>query len=255
MTQTHSPIGAAQKQFLRENGFLHLRGAIPTPILERALGTISHRLGEGIPAEELQTWRSQSFFPELKTHGALLDLFNQTPAIELVRELLGQTNVAPAKSCQLALRFPAPPGTNARPPYPHIDGVHSPHNGVPQGELHSFSALVGIFLTDVTRQNAGNFTVWPGSHRKMEAYFAQNGVDELLAEGKTPAIERGEPLQIEAKAGDCVIAHYQLLHGVAQNVAPFPRFATFFRIKHPEHETHKIQCLRNLWLEWPGLND
>jgi len=248
-----SSLSLEQKQSLRKNGFIHLENAIPQPLLNRALHTIYHRLGQGVPNEEIATWQSQSFFPDVKNTPPILDLINESGVLATLQDLIGEENVSPLKSAQLALRFPQPYGTEPRPVPPHIDGVHSKHNGVPQGTLQSFTALVGVFLTDVNSDFAGNFTVWPTSHTAMESYFQQHGIEELINEGKTPKLELQPPLQIKPKAGDVVIAHYQLLHGVAMNVAPNPRFAVFFRIRHPLHEENKLKCLTNLWHEWPGI--
>jgi ectoine hydroxylase-related dioxygenase (phytanoyl-CoA dioxygenase family) len=87
----------------------------------------------------------------------------------------------------------------------------------------------------------------------MESYFRENGIQELL-DGRMPKLDFGKPLQIKAKAGDAVIAHYQLLHGVTINIAPMPRYATFFRVTHPLHHENRLECLTNLWLEWPGVH-
>jgi ectoine hydroxylase-related dioxygenase (phytanoyl-CoA dioxygenase family) len=248
-------LTSQQKTDLIENGFLHLPGAVPTELVENAVQTINHRLGQGFPPEVLSTWKAQSYFPELQTEKVMTDVFNRSAVIPVLRELLGEGNVQEKQKVQLALRFPYPVGTKGGTPHPHIDGIYTPNNGVPQGTLGSFTALVGIFLTDVTRDFAGNLSVWPGSHRKMEKYFREHGIKDLLQEGHTPEIDYGPPLQIHAKAGDAIIAHYQLMHGVTMNVSPFPRYATFFRIKHPLHETNRLECLTNLWLEWPGVRD
>ena len=246
-------LTATQKADFRRDGFVHLPAAISTELVETALHAINYRLGQGVPTEELRTWQSQSFFPELQSQSVITDLFNASGLLEILRDLMGEGNVAPASGGQLALRFPREPNSEIRPPGSHIDGVHSPHNGVPKGTIASFSALVGVFLTDVNENNAGNFTVWPGSHLKMQDYFREHGTSIITDEGRTPPIEKGEPLQIKAKAGDAVLAHYQLLHGVAGNYAPRPRYATFFRVKHPDHNAHRIQCLSDLWREWPGM--
>lgn len=248
-------LSAQQKTDLVENGYLHLPGAVQAELVDRVVQTINHHLGQGFPAEELAKWSAQSFFPELQTEAVMTDLFNRSTVIGALRELLGEENVPEHQRVQLALRFPRPVGTPPQPPQPHIDGLHTPTNGVPKGTLGSFTALVGIFLTDVTRDYAGNFAVWPGSHRKMESYFREHGLKEVLNEGRTPQLDYGSPLQIHAKAGDAVIAHYQLLHGVTVNLAPFPRYATFFRITHPLHKENRLECLTNLWLEWPGVRD
>lgn len=248
-------LTAKQKSDFRRDGFLHLPGAVARPSVDNALHTIYHRLGQGVPAEELRTWQSQSFFPELQSQPVITDLFNDSIVLPALRYLMAEENVAPTKSGQLALRFPREPGAPIHAPGPHIDGVHSPHNGVPKGSIYSFSALVGVFLTDVDADNAGNFSVWPSSHLKMQDYFRQHGTAIITDEGRTPPIEIGEPLQIKAKAGDAVLAHYQLLHGVAGNYAPRPRFAAFFRVKHPQHDANRLECLTDLWREWPGMRE
>ena len=244
----------SQIQDFKRDGFLHLPAAIPAELIKCAVQTINYRVGQGVPTEKLRTWQSQSFFPELQTQSVVTDLFNASGVRENLQQLMGENNVAPAQSGQLALRFPREPGAPIHAPGAHIDGVHTPNNGVPKGEIYSFSALVGVFLSDVAAVDAGNFTVWPGSHIQMQDYFREHGIGVILDEGRTPPIEKGEPLQIKAKAGDAVLAHYQLLHGVAGNHAAWPRYATFFRIKHPDHAAHKMECLTDLWREWPGVS-
>lgn len=243
----------SQKTELLQNGFAHLPGAVAPAMIADAVQTINNRLGQGFDSSELQKWQSQSFFPDLQTQPVITDLFNASGVRDSLEDLLGPSNVAPAQSGQLALRFPQPVGTPPRAPGAHIDGLHTPNNGVPKGTLGSFTCLVGVFLTDVPCDNAGNFAVWPGSHLKMEAYFQENGIDALLNDGKMPRLDYGEAHQVQARAGDVVIAHYQLLHGITLNTAPFPRYATFFRVTHPLHHQQRLECLTNLWLEWPGL--
>src|SRR6185295_3360722 len=77
------------------------------------------------------------------------------------------------RSGQIALAFPQ--AGPAAPPYPHLDGLPTPTNGVPAGEVRSFTLLVGIVLSDVAAPGAGNLTVWPGSHRLYEAHFREPG--------------------------------------------------------------------------------
>lgn len=246
-------LTSQQKTDLVENGYLHLPGAVPTELIDRAVQTINNRLGQGFSAEDLPVWTARSFFPELQSDPVMTDLFNRSTVISVVRELLGEENVPEHQHVQLALRFPQPVGTAPKPPGPHIDGIPTSTNGVPRGTLASFTALVGIFLTDVNHDYAGNLSLWPGSHRKVESYFREHGLDEILNEGKMPKLDYGEPVQIKAKAGDAVIAHYQLLHGITINTVPQPRYAGFFRVAHPMHKENRLDCLTNLWLEWPGV--
>ena len=246
-------LSPTQIAHFKRDGYLHLPQIIPTPMWETALQTINHRIGQGVPEDQLQTWRAQSWFPEIARSPLICDLFNATGLRPTLQSLMGESNVHPIEGGQLALRFPQPPGAPLRPIGGHIDGIYTPTNGVPKGTLGSFSALVGVFLTDVCREDAGGFTVWPGSHTKMQDYFRQHGTDITTHEGKTPPIEQGEPRQLHVRAGDAVLAHYQLLHGVAPHHGPHPRFAVFFRVWHPEHKIHRLECLTDLWREWPGV--
>ncbi len=247
-------LSPTQIAAFKRDGYLHLPGAIPAEMVEAAVHAINYNIGQGLPADQLTKWSAQSFFPELARSQTIADLFNASGLRQTMQELMGKANVPAQTSGQLALRFPREPGAPVRALGPHIDGVYTPTNGVPEGTIASFSALVGAFLTDVQTENAGNFTVWPGSHEKMQDYFRAHGTDIITRQSKTPPIERGEPLQVKVRAGDAVIAHYQLLHSVAGNHAPRPRYTTFFRVKHPEHEAHKLECLCDLWREWPGVD-
>jgi ectoine hydroxylase-related dioxygenase (phytanoyl-CoA dioxygenase family) len=112
--------------------------------------------------------------------------------------------------------------------------------------------LVSVLLSDVPHENMGNFTVWPGSHRVLESYCREHGPERILTE--RPKLEMA-PQQIIGRKGDAVICHFQLGHGIAPNVSPHIRYALFFRMKHPAHESRKAETLSNMWLEWPGVHD
>lgn len=42
------------------------------------------------------------------------------------------------------------------------------------GKISTFTALLGVQLSDLTQEDGGNFIVWPGSHRLYEDYFGRN---------------------------------------------------------------------------------
>ena len=138
-------------------------------------------------------------------------------------------------------------------PTPHLDGMYSPTNGVPKGQIQNFTALAGVFLSDLPGPNAGNFTVWPGTHRIYEAYFRERGPQALL-EGM-PAVPLPEPVQITARAGDAILCHYQLAHAANGNASPHIRYACFFRLSRVAHETAHGECMTDIWREWDGMRD
>ncbi|MGW0228846.1 phytanoyl-CoA dioxygenase family protein [Actinopolymorpha singaporensis] len=245
-------LTTAHKQALYGDGFVRLPGIVPSGLVNAALRAINGSLGsEGIHPDELVTFRSRSYCPELQTSQAITDLLHRSPLWEVAESAIGEGAIAPVNAGQIALRFPTP-GT-PHDPHAHIDGMYSPHNGVPKGTIANFTALVGVFLSDVPTSYAGNFTVWPGSHRQYEGYFREHGPDSLL--NGMPDVKVAEPEQVTARAGDAVLAHYQLGHGIAGNASPHIRYAIFFRLSHVDHQSVRWECMTDIWREWAGMRD
>ena len=246
-------LSIIQKREMYENGFVRIPGAIPQAMVREALRAINFSLvSEGIPPEKLPTFHAQSFCPELRESGVIVDLFNKTPVVDCVESLLGPGMVRPAGQGQMALRFPGyadPPKVHS----PHIDGTYSPTNGVPAGTVAHFNLLAAVFLSDVPAPFCGNFAVWPGTHRKFEKHFQENDPAKL-AQG-LPKIDMPEPTQVMAQAGDVVLAHYLLAHSVAPNISPNIRYAVFFRVHHRDHSRENFLPMTNMWGHWPGMRD
>jgi hypothetical protein len=240
-------LDAEQQRALIDDGYLILPGAVPQARIDRALKAINNSLGEqGMDKGRLWTFRAQTFCPELVAADAILDLYRDTPLEALAQAAIGPGAVPRPTSGQIALRFPQ--DAEPRDPHPHIDGVPSPLNGVPAGKVLHFTALAGVFLSDVTGPFQGNFTVWPGTHRALAERFASQGTGELLQ--GFPAIPMPAPLQLTARAGDGILAHYQLAHAAAHNVAPHVRYAVFFRLAHQNHDPSSPQSMVDIWREW-----
>ncbi len=239
-----------QKQAIYEQGYVVVPGVIPRVMIDAALRAINHSVGEGMSAEEMTTFRAQSYCRELQTAPVITDLLNKTPAWSLAESAIGEGAIKPVRGAQIALRFPTlqdPPP----PPHPHLDGMYTPTNGVPEGTIQNFTMLLGVVLSDVSKPYAGNLTVWPGTHRIYEHYFQQHGWQSLLK--GMPPVALPEPQQLMAQAGDVVLCHYQLAHGITANISPNIRYAIYFRLHHVEHETYGKQTMTDIWLEWPGM--
>jgi len=242
-------LNSEQQEALLRDGYATVPGVVPAAPLAAALRAINHSLGQGLPPADLPVYRSRSFCPELQRSPVILDLLRATPAWVLAESLLGEGRVEAVRSGQIALAFPQTAAPEA--PYPHLDGLHTPTNGVPAGEVRSFTLLVGVILSDVTGPRAGNLTVWPGSHRRYESYFRDNGPKSLLA--GMPPIALPDPVEVTGKAGDVVLCHYQLAHAVGTNTSPHVRYAVYFRLKSRGHDGRRWECLTDLWKEWTGL--
>jgi hypothetical protein len=244
------PLSPGQARALVDDGYLLVPGLVPPALVEEALRLINSSLGsEGIAKDQLPDLRARTFTPELVRHEAIGALFSASPLQALAEAAIGAGLVRPPQEGQIALRFPTVAA--AGPPVPHIDGIYSPRNGVTAGTLYHFTALAGVFLSDVPEANRGNFTVWPGSHRLMEAHLRAHGVASVM--NGFPPLPLAPPRQITARAGDALLAHYQLAHGIAPNFGPHVRYAVFFRLFHRDHQADDVGPLHDLWREWEGV--
>lgn len=241
----------AQKLEFIENGYVVVPGVVPQIMVDAALRAINHSLGEGMDPARMATFRSQSYCPEVQFAPEISGLLNATPALSLAESLVGKGQLRSVEAGQIALRFPML--GDPAPPRPHLDGMYSPTNGVPEGTIQNFTMLVGVFLSELAQPYAGNFTVWPGSHRIFEQHFREHGPQSLL-EGM-PKVELPEAVQVQAQPGDVALCHYQLAHGAVQNVSPYVRYAIFFRLTHVNHADQKWETMTDIWLEWAGLHD
>ena len=243
-------LNHVQKQEFYQNGYVKVPGVIPQVMVNAALRAINASLGEGIDPEQVPIYRSRSFCPELQREAVITDLVNKTPAWPLAESLIGTGKIKDIGAGQIALRFPTmqdPPS----PPRPHLDGMHSPNNGVLEGTIRNFTMLLGVVLSDVITTFAGNLAVWPGTHHIYERYFQEHGPLALLK--GMPTVEIPEPVQVLATAGDIIMAHYQLAHGVTPNTSPHPRYAIYFRLHHVDHEQHGHDTMVDIWREWEGM--
>jgi hypothetical protein len=239
-----------QKRALYADGYVVLRGIVPRPAVNAALRAINSSLGGlGIDPAKLSQFRAQTYCPELTASEEIRALINGSPLFALAESAVGQGKLRPVRAGQIALRFPSM--QPARLTGPHIDGMYTPTNGVPKGTIANFTALAGVYLSEVDDDFAGNFAVWPGTHRTFERYFRERGPQALL-EGM-PQVELPAPVQIRGRPGDAVLCHYQLAHAAMGNQSPNVRYACFFRLTHVDHESVHWECMTDIWLEWAGM--
>lgn len=240
-----------QKREFAERGFIKLPGIVSQELVVRARRAINAYLGQhGMAPNELNKYRAQSYCPGLTGDPAISNLYNTSPLREVAESLIGQ--IKPVNGGQIALRFPSPPDEAPREPGPHLDGMYTPTNGVQEGTIGNFTALVGVFLSDVPEPFSGNFTTWPGTHTLYETYFREHGPQSLL--DGLPKIEMPAPEQFVCQAGDAALVHYQIAHGIAGNASPNIRYAIFFRLLHVDHDQNHWDCMTDIWKEWPGMH-
>ncbi len=246
-------LSYVQRREILDQGYTVVRGAVPRLMVDEALRLINHSVGEGMDPAQIQVFRSQSYCPELRNSPVIQGLAMQTPVFELAESVTGAGKLKPVGGGQIALRFPrlddAPP-----PPKCHLDGMSSPNNGVAPGTLGNYTMLAVVLLSELKGPYAGNFTVWPGTHRLYEAYFREHGPESLL--NGMPPVDLPEPVQLTGSPGDVVLTHYQVAHGVTPNLSPHIRYAVIFRLNHADRTSGwNREAMTDLWLEWPGIRE
>ncbi len=249
-------LSLAQKREIHEQGFIKVPGVVPKVMIDAALRAVNHSIGTiGLGGEDMEDNRSAFFCAELLEAPVILDLYNRTPVIDIAEDLMGKGNVLPVVSAKPYPRFPLPPGEDAPEPRGHIDGIGSGTNGMPKGVYRrGFTAFAVVYLADLLEPNAGNFTVWPKSHRAYQDYFKEVG-HEVLANGM-PRIDIPEgPVMVTAEAGDLILAHHQMLHTGGPNASPNVRHAVIARLRHKDAGKIKYQAYTDIWREWPGMSE
>ena len=234
-------------------------------------------------------------------HPRILDLWHQSDLLPLTEEAMGATGEI--SNGMIALRFPYTEEEAARmesSPEPfrwkgHFDGLRAVtadgiDNGVELGVLNSFSALIGVALSDQEEKDIGNLGLLRGAHRHGQDFFQMQhreggrfgpgGAGWPLKPDGNPdrfipryvteqyaAAEGSEqtkdgtvwpvPTQMLMKAGDAVIVHYCTPHGYVSNLGPDTRYMIFFRVQREGHAAvgglGTGEALCDIFLEWPGL--
>ena len=249
-------LSLAQKRQFCEEGYLVVPGVVPKVLIDEALRAVNHSIGViGLGGEDMENNRSAFHCAELLEAPVILDLFNKSPIIEIAEELMGKGNVLPVAKAKPYPRFPLAPGEDAPEPRGHLDGIGSGTNGMPKGYYNrGFTAFAVVYLADLLETNAGNFTVWPKSHRAYETYFQENG-HEVLATGLPRFDLPEEPVMVTAKAGDFILAHHQIIHAGGHNASPNVRQAVISRLLHKEVKEIGYAAYTDLWREWPGISE
>jgi hypothetical protein len=242
-------LSDAQRALLRRDGWLRLPGGVPRAVVDRALRAINASLGRGLDPRRVESYRARSFCPELQGDAVVTDLLYAGAAWDAAESLIGAGRVKRPRTGQIALSFPDPDAHGRL--HPHLDGMYTPSNGVPRGEIVSFTLLVGVMLSDVEEPGSGNLVIWPGTHHLYEEYFRRRGPRSLL-EGM-PDVPLPEPVAVTGRAGDVVLCHYQLAHAAGPNTSPHVRYAAYFRLEHVDHRRQRWECLTDVWREWPGM--
>ena len=137
----------------------------------------------------------------LTYHQAFMDLIDASPVFDYIVDIMGHNILL---SMTQAIVRPADPKF---PGYTHTDGGESLRL-TRVGESSPPIALKAMYLlTDVTEENSGNLTVFPGSHMRQIPYEGD----------RTMTPYSPGSAQLLGKAGDVYLFPHALWHGPSRN--------------------------------------
>jgi len=139
----------------------------------------------------------------LSYHQAFIDLMDRSPVFDYIVDLMGPNILL--SMTQAIVR----PSSDKFPGYTHTDGGESLRR-IRVSESSPPIAMKAMYLlTDVTEENSGNLTVFPGSHLRQ--------IPDPDDRAMTPYSPGAA--QLMGKAGDVYLFPHALWHGPAMNVS------------------------------------
>jgi hypothetical protein len=174
-------------------------------------------------------------------------LLTHTPVLTTARAIVAPLELVVPAQVQVALTFPP---HDHMPGRGHIDGLTPPE---PDGRPGTFTMLVGVVLSDQTRDLMGNLVVWPATHHQLAEHLRQVGPEAIITEGGLQPVDHSHPVQVHAAPGDVVYAHYLLSHNIGGNTSTVVRKTVYFRLKTEGHDDRWRQCVTDPLFEFASL--
>ena len=211
----------SDRRLFREQGYVVIPGVLTDAQIARGLALIDDELSADPPPPghvgQLARW--PRFTPGGPAH-PLLEFYRETGVARLAAGLLrGDLPPDEPDFAQVAVTIPT---WRHRPGGPHLDGLNTLTD---EPGPYSFSLLAGLWLSDQSAPDNGNLYVWPGTHLRAGAYFAEHGAEAItrvdeLDSGPYPHVELGTPTQATGPAGSVLFAHYLLAHNIGGHFGP-----------------------------------
>ena len=210
------------RRFFREHGYVVIPGVLTDAQVARGLALVEEQLAADPPPPghvgQLARW------PRFDSGGPgpfpLLEFYRETGVARLAAGLLrADLALEDPDFAQVAVTVPT---WRHRPGGPHLDGLNPLG---PEAAPHSFTLLAGLWLSDQSAPDTGNLYVWPGTHLRAGAYFAEHGADAItrvdeLEAGPYPRVELRTPAQATGPVGSVMFAHYLLAHNIGGHFGP-----------------------------------
>jgi hypothetical protein len=269
----------ADVRAFRRNGFLVVEDAVDAAVCERAREAVWAAVPE--EPDDVAALRAaespgnfghqragrnelEETLPTAEPFEAMLDaVFPYAEALVGAGNLpepgadLPETDCLHSTAVNPVVRYPAadttwddPNGSDANPPIeaelsPHVDGLG---NETP-------STLIVVVLFDRIYPRDGGFTLWPGSHRLVTDWLADNPTETIDPLPEAVAEATGPGFEVSGSAGTAVVAHNKTLHAAGPLYGDRPRMAAIANLSRTDIDEMGAEYTSDPWAYWDGVRD
>jgi len=232
-------LSARELRDFKDNGYIVVKNAIPSQVLEDAIRAINRAIAggqhggrEGLVRDGLASDQNGLFDESVRSSPEVRALFRNSKVWRICECILGKNQVVPPNAGQVALRYPLEkqqvPNQLPRDRW-HVDGM--------KDFIWKFKLLISVCLSPWQTPMSGQFTVFPGKHHEIFKSLSSMGQLNFLAGYRAPRPQMDvDAVQIIAQPGDVVIAHPLLPHRGGPNYSCNIRYACFFRLFRPSSD-------------------
>ena len=231
---------AANERDIRRKGWTLLPGRVSPALVARARALIAEDFARDPPKDD-EDWKrcaAGTFCRRLVEEGALNFLATETGALGFAAQAIDHLH--DGLGAQLARRRRGDAGV------PHIDGFY-PEDDEP---ANTPDAIIGIYLTDVTRREQGAFAVWPVARERI-ARWARRQKELPKRSAGMPSLGRlGRGTPLLGRRGTAFLAHGALPHCNLGREAKGYRDAVFFRLYRRKPHRDVLALLKSGGRSW-----
>ena len=239
-------VGAEQRRFLDEQGYVVVPGVVPPDNCEAVIDAIWGFLDMD------RNHLADCYRPPLKP-GGMIEMYQhqalwnnrQYPKLyETFAALLGTWELAVTID-RVGMKLPQ----NLA--YPEYDHKGFTHWDVDTSKLPIGFGVQAVLCLCDTDATMGGFQCVPGFHRDLEAWIATQPADRDPHRPDLSRLPDGMKVTpIPARQGDLIVWNTLLAHGNGHNVSDRPRYSQYismFPANHLSDEArqHRIECWRN----------
>ncbi len=225
---------------IRQAGWTLLPHRLPAALVERARALIAKDFACDPPRDD-EAWEKcahGTFCLRLVEAGALDFLVTESGAIDFAAEAIDR--LQEGLRAQVARRRRGDAGV------PPIDGFY-PEDEEP---ANTPDAIIGIYLSDVTRREQGAFAVWPKARHRIARWARALEALPMRAVGH-PRLDRiGPGKALLGRKGTVFLAHGALPHCNLRREIRGYRDAVFFRLYRRKPYRDVLGLLRSGGTGW-----